>query len=152
MSIKTVTHLNFRGSARQALQFYQSVFGGHLVAVTYRDAHAVQDPTEADQVMWGQVAAENGFSVMAYDVPSRLPWSPGENGVFVSIRGEDGGRDQGLLGEAGRGRDDRAAARSGWLVSAVRHAQGSVRRHLGARCRKRAERGMSQGLDHPDSA
>ena len=88
MTIKTTTHLNFRGNARAALQFYQSVFGGHLVAITYADAHAVQDPAEADQLMWGQVAADNGFAIMAYDVPSRLDWNPGEIPAFVSVRGD----------------------------------------------------------------
>jgi len=88
MSIKTVAHLNFRGTAAHALNFYQSVFGGQLVVVTYKDAGAVQDPADADQVMWGQVTAENGFAIMAYDVPSRMPWSAGENLFFVSVRGD----------------------------------------------------------------
>jgi PhnB protein len=88
MSINTVAHLNFRGAAAQALDFYQSVFGGRLAAVTYKDAGAVQDPAEADQLMWGQVTAGNGFAVMAYDVPSRLPWNAGENPFFVSVRGD----------------------------------------------------------------
>lgn len=87
MTIKTTTHLNFRGDARAALAFYQSVFGGDLVVVTNKDAGAVQNPVEADQVMWGQVAADNGFRIMAYDVPSRLGWNPGEIPVFVSVRG-----------------------------------------------------------------
>ena len=88
MSINVTNHLNFRGDARAALEFYQSVFGGDLVVVTYQDAHHVQEPTEAHQVMWGQVAAANGFRVMAYDVPSRTPWNPGEIPFFVSVRGD----------------------------------------------------------------
>ena len=88
MSVNTVAHLNFRGEARAALTFYQSVFGGDVAVVTYRDAGNVQQPSEADQVMWGQVAADNGFRVMAYDVPSQLPWEQGKNAFFVSLRGE----------------------------------------------------------------
>jgi PhnB protein len=88
MSVKSVTHLNFRGDARAALELYQSVFGGDLAVVTYQDAGSVQDPAEADQVMWGQVVADNGFHVMAYDVPSGLPWDRGENAFFVSLRGD----------------------------------------------------------------
>ncbi|WP_214105458.1 VOC family protein [Acrocarpospora catenulata] len=88
MSVNTVTHLNFRGDAHAALTFYQSVFGGHMATVTYKDAGNVQEPSEADQVMWGQVAASSGFRVMAYDVPARLPWNQGENAFFVSLRGE----------------------------------------------------------------
>ncbi len=89
MTIKTTTHLNFRGQARAALDFYQSVFGGAVVVVTYKDANAVQDPGEADHVMWGQVTSDAGFAVMAYDVPSRLSYAPGEIPVFVSVRGDN---------------------------------------------------------------
>ena len=87
MTIQTTTHLNFRGDARAALTFYQSVFGGHQMVITYQDAGAVQNPAEANQVMWGQVQSENGFHIMAYDVPSRLSWNAGEIPVFVSVRG-----------------------------------------------------------------
>jgi PhnB protein len=89
MTITTTPHLNFRGDARAALEFYQSVFGGQLAAVSYADAHAVTDPSEAEQIMWGQVASENGFRVMAYDVPSHTAYDPGVIPVFVSVRSTD---------------------------------------------------------------
>lgn len=89
MSVTTTTHLNFRGDARAALGFYQSVFGGELALVTYQDAHNVQDPAEADQIMWGQVQGASGIHLMAYDVPVRMPYDQGVNSLFVSIRGED---------------------------------------------------------------
>jgi PhnB protein len=88
MTVSVTNHLNFRGDARAALEFYQSVFGGDITIVTYKDAHSVQAPSEANQVMWGQVAAKNGFRVMAYDVPSRMPWDEGKNAFFVSVRGD----------------------------------------------------------------
>lgn len=88
MSVKSTTHLNFRGDARAALEFYRAVFGGALAAVTYKDAGNVQEPAEADQVMWGQVAADNGFHVMAYDVPATMAYDQGENSFFVSVRGD----------------------------------------------------------------
>ncbi|WP_030144826.1 VOC family protein [Spirillospora albida] len=89
MTVNVVTHLNFRGEAREALTFYRTVFGGDLAVVTYKDAGNVQEPSETDQVMWGQVTADNGFRVMAYDVPSTLPWNQGQNAFFVSVRGGD---------------------------------------------------------------
>lgn len=88
MSINTVTHINLRGDARAALEFYQSVFGGDLVAITYEDAHNVSKPSEANQIMWGQVASSDGFHVMAYDVPSSMTWNRGSNPFFVSVRGK----------------------------------------------------------------
>ncbi len=88
MTIQTITHLNFRGQARAALAFYQSVFGGDVTLVTYQDAGNVKDPADAGHVMWGQVAADNGFRVMAYDVSAAMPWQPGENAFFVSVRSD----------------------------------------------------------------
>ena len=86
-TIATTTHANFRGNARAALEFYHSIFGGHLMVVSYADAGAVQNPAEADQVLWGQVAAASGFRIMAYDVPSSLAWDPGTIPFFLSRRG-----------------------------------------------------------------
>ena len=44
MSVSTTTHVNFRGEAREALEFYQSVFGGDISIATYADIHAVEEP------------------------------------------------------------------------------------------------------------
>lgn len=88
MSVNVVTHLNFRGDARTALEFYQTVFDGHLTIITYQDMGNVQDPAEANQVVWGQVADASGPRVMAYDVPSSRPWSQGDSPFFISLRGD----------------------------------------------------------------
>lgn len=88
MPVKSVTHINLRGTAREALQTYHAVFGGQIALVSYKDVGRVTDPAEADEIMWGQVVAENGFHVMAYDVPNDMKWHPGENAFFVSVRGD----------------------------------------------------------------
>jgi PhnB protein len=71
MTIQTTTHLNFRGDARQALEFYQSVFGGHAVINTYADFGIPAEVPGADKVVFGLVAAESGFRVMGYDIPGQ---------------------------------------------------------------------------------
>ncbi len=86
MSITTTTHLNFRGDARAALEFYRDAFGGELAAVTYAQANAVQDPADADGVMWGQVHTESGLRIMAYDVQAAL-LDQGVNSLYVSVSG-----------------------------------------------------------------
>ncbi|MFJ8753912.1 VOC family protein [Streptomyces sp. NPDC102441] len=88
MSVTTTTHLNFRGDARAALDHYRSVFGGRVTAITYGDMGKAQDEKEADHVVWGEVVGDNGFHVMAYDVPSHLPWDRGSSPFFVSVRGD----------------------------------------------------------------
>lgn len=100
MAITTTTHLNFRGQAKAALEFYQSVFGGEVASITFADAHNVQSegglaaPDEVDQIMWGQVRSDDGFHVMAYDVPSALSYDPGDKPVFVSVRGDGDASDE----------------------------------------------------------
>ncbi|MFF5110829.1 VOC family protein [Streptosporangium sp. NPDC000509] len=101
MAISTTTHLNFRGDARAALEFYQTVFGGRLTTITYGDFGMPKDMPDADKIVFGQVAADNGFAVMAYDVPGQAPAAAvpaattREHGMtltgerfFVSVRGE----------------------------------------------------------------
>ncbi|WP_314214266.1 VOC family protein [Pseudarthrobacter equi] len=69
--MQTTTHLNFRGDARQALEFYQSVFGGHTVLNTYADFGMPAGLPGADNVVFGLVTSENGFRVMGYDIPGQ---------------------------------------------------------------------------------
>ncbi|GAB7046150.1 VOC family protein [Catenuloplanes indicus] len=90
MSITTTTHLNFRGDARAALEFYRSVFGGEIAVATHQQAYGTTDPAEAGLVAWGQVHAENGFHVMAFDVPASQSYDAGDKPVYVSVRGADG--------------------------------------------------------------
>ena len=102
MTITTTTHLNFRGDARAALEFYQSVFGGRLTIASYADFGMPTDAPGAHNVVFGQVDSPDGFRLMAYDIPGQSGGSPAvsgstrrENGVtitdqpfFVSVRGE----------------------------------------------------------------
>lgn len=140
MSVNAVTHLNFRGDTRAALTFYQSVFGGDVAMVTYKDAGNVQEPSEADQVMWGQVAADNGFRVMAYDVPSHMPWNQGENAFFVSLRGEAAEEVTAYWHKLTDGATVLQPLGPRAVGAPVRDAAGPVRHHLGPRRRQRVRR------------
>lgn len=101
MALTSHTHLNFRGDARVALEFYQSVFGGRLTAVTYGDFGMSAALPDADKIVFGQVTAASGFAILAYDVPSNAaPAAPAtattrENGLtltgerfFVALGGD----------------------------------------------------------------
>jgi PhnB protein len=87
MTIQMTTHLNFLGDARQALEFYQSVFGGHLVVNTYADFGMPADVPGADKVVFGIVAAENGFRVMGYDIPGQTEGSIAGGGLTCRENG-----------------------------------------------------------------
>lgn len=86
MSIRTVTHLNFRGQARDALNFYQHALQGQLTLVSYGDTGRGDEAVDPSHVIWGQVVTTSGFQVMAYDVQSAQPWNAGDNAFYVSLR------------------------------------------------------------------
>ncbi|WP_394553126.1 VOC family protein [Agromyces sp. MMS24-JH15] len=71
MTMQTTTHLNFRGDARAALEFYGSVFGGRPAITTYREVGMPEEAPGADHVVFGQVESGDGFRVMAYDIPDQ---------------------------------------------------------------------------------
>jgi uncharacterized glyoxalase superfamily protein PhnB len=58
MSITTTAHLNFRGNAREALEFYHSVFGGEIMVITYGDFGMPKELPDASKAVWGQVTAD----------------------------------------------------------------------------------------------
>lgn len=89
MSVQTTTHLNFRAQARDALEFYQSVFGGSTFIATHAQAYPTYAPEEADLVAFGQLESPDGFRIMAFDVPNARPYDAGISPVFVSVRGTD---------------------------------------------------------------
>lgn len=94
MSVTTTAHINSRGKAREILDFYSRAFNGDTTIATYTDIHAVEDPSQADQVAWGQVTAPNGFRVMAYDVQPSKDFNAGRNAYYIALRGDDAGEIQ----------------------------------------------------------
>ena len=51
MTVRLNPYLGFRDDARQAMEFYHSVFGGELTLSTFAEMHASEDPDEADKIM-----------------------------------------------------------------------------------------------------
>lgn len=81
-------YLNFRGNAREAMEFYKSVFSGELTLSTFGESGMSEDPSENDQVMHAQLAIPGGLNLMGSDTPARMELTVG-NSVSVSLSGED---------------------------------------------------------------
>jgi PhnB protein len=84
-------YLNFRDTARQAMEFYHSVFGGELTLSTYQEMHASEDPSEADKIMHAHLEGPAGLVLMGSDLPNSMEYRPGEN-ISISLSGEDEGQ------------------------------------------------------------
>ena len=69
MANKLTPYLTFGGNAREAMEFYQSVFGGNLNLRSFKDSGAAQSPAQEDLIMHGELIAEDGMRLMGCDDP-----------------------------------------------------------------------------------
>jgi PhnB protein len=82
-------YLSFKDQARAAIEFYQSVLGGDLQLSTFGEfPDMVEEPGDADLVMHAQLETPDGFTIMASDTPSGMPFQQ-TAGFSVSISGDD---------------------------------------------------------------
>ena len=88
MSVRLNPYLGFRDNAREAMTFYESVFGGELTISTFGDFHASEDPAEQLKVMHSQLETPDGLVLMGSDTPNGMEYRP-HAGVSVSLSGDD---------------------------------------------------------------
>jgi PhnB protein len=92
-------YLSFRDNAREALEFYQSVFGGELTLSTFGESPMSGDyPDEGDKILHGQLVTSSGFTLMGADTPSAMEHHPG-NAYSVSISGDEDAELRGYWGK-----------------------------------------------------
>jgi len=80
-------YLSFDGDARQAMEFYQQVFGGNLNVSTFGEFGSPGSP-DAEKVMHGQLDSDSGFTLMGADTPEGVTHNRGDN-IAVSLSGDD---------------------------------------------------------------
>jgi PhnB protein len=87
VTVRLNPYLSFRDNARQAMEFYRSVFGGELTLSTFADFHASEDPAEQDKIMHAMLEAPAGLVLMGADTPNSMEYQP--NGYPISLSGDD---------------------------------------------------------------
>ncbi len=88
MATRLNPYLSFQDNARQAMEFYKSVFGGTLNMSTFKEYQASQDPSEDNKIMHSQLEADSGVVFMAADTPNSMQYQPG-NTMSMSLSGDD---------------------------------------------------------------
>jgi PhnB protein len=82
-------YIAFDGNARQAMEFYHDILGGKLELGTFSDFGSSESP-DPEKIMHATLSTADGFTVMAWDVPERVPFNPGTN-VALYLGGDDAG-------------------------------------------------------------
>ncbi len=88
MTSRLNPYISFSDNARDALEFYKSVFGGTLTLNTFGE-YGEKDSPIADKIMHGQLETDRGFTLMGADTPPGMDHTPGTN-ITVSLSGDDG--------------------------------------------------------------
>ena len=88
MQTRLNPYLNFKSNARQAMEFYKTVFGGKLQLTTFKEYHASQTPEEDDLIMHAELNASDSLLFMASDTPARMEFRPGTN-MSLALTGEN---------------------------------------------------------------
>jgi PhnB protein len=87
MTSRLNPYLAFNGNAREAMEFYRSVFGGELTVSTFGEFGA-PDAAIADKTMHAMLVTGAGYTLMASDTPPGMDFNPG-NTITVSLSGDD---------------------------------------------------------------
>ncbi|MEU9643744.1 VOC family protein [Streptomyces sp. NPDC048188] len=87
MTARLNPYLSFDGDARQAMEFYEQVFGGTLSLNTF-GSFGMSDSPKAEQIMHGMLETPSGFTLMGADMPPGQEHRPG-NDFSVSLSGDD---------------------------------------------------------------
>lgn len=87
MASRLNPYISFAGDARDAMAFYEGVFGGTTTLSTYGEFGG-HDTPQADQVMHGMLETDRGFTLMGADAPPGMEHNPGDN-IAISLSGDD---------------------------------------------------------------
>lgn len=90
MASRLNPYLSFTNNAREAMNFYKSVFGGELTVSTFGEGGMAQNPADKDKIMHSQLETPAGFTLMGSDTASGMDHKPG-NTMTVSLSGDEEG-------------------------------------------------------------
>ncbi|BDZ55373.1 hypothetical protein GCM10025870_24460 [Agromyces marinus] len=117
MAVLLNPYLSFRDQAKEAMEFYRSVFGGEVTTSVFGD-YGMGGADEAAKIMHARLDAD-GLVLMAADTPNEAPYEQG-NAFSVSLSG---------------GAGDEQRLRSNWEGSRpARRSSSRSRRRRGATC------------------
>lgn len=89
MTTRLNPYIAFNGNAREAMEFYQTVFGGELDISPWGDMPDMpgNSPEMHDKVMHSQLEVSESITLMAADMPEAT--GPQGSPITVSLAGDD---------------------------------------------------------------
>ena len=82
-----IPYLNFMGQTKEAMEFYQSVFGGELTMQSFKEAEFPHEEKDDDKIIHANLMSDE-INIMSSDGNDEHPVKMGDN-VHLSLGGTD---------------------------------------------------------------
>jgi PhnB protein len=90
MQTKLNPYISFQGNAREAMEFYESVFGGKLELTTFKEGGMPATPETENHIMHAMLVSDGGLTLMGSDAPEvgGYTYQKGTN-ISISLSGDN---------------------------------------------------------------
>lgn len=94
MTIKLTSYINLKGNAKEALDFYQSIFGGVVEGDTFGEFNEASggampvSEEDNDKIMHATLMSDH-VELMMSDYPSTWTDTPEESNISLTLSGDD---------------------------------------------------------------
>jgi PhnB protein len=89
MNSKLNPYISFDGNAREAMEFYKTVFGGKLDVTTFAEGGMTDQGLQPDKIMHAMLVADNGITLMAADSATGMREYIAGTNMSISLSGDN---------------------------------------------------------------
>jgi PhnB protein len=89
MQSKLNPYISFQGNAREAMEFYKSIFGGELTLSTFGEAGMSDQGFDPNGIMHAMLVAPNGMTLMAADSATGMREFVAGTNISMSLSGDN---------------------------------------------------------------
>ena len=91
MTVKLNSYISFNGNAKEAMEFYKSIFGGEIFSDTFESFASSEMPVadeDKQKIMHAYLKGDNGIELMGADTPMGMTYKEGAR-ITLTLNGDD---------------------------------------------------------------
>lgn len=89
MQTRLNPYISFEGKTREAMEFYQTIFGGELTLSTFGESGMGDHVPDPNGIMHAMLVAENGMTLMAADSATGMREYVAGTNMSISLSGDN---------------------------------------------------------------
>lgn len=91
MTVKLNSYISFKDNAKEAAEFYKSIFGGEIYSDTFENFASDEMPVaeeDKQKIMHAYLKGEHGIELMMADTPTGMEYYDGAR-ISLTLNGDD---------------------------------------------------------------